>query len=74
MHEGTYSELAKRPYVWATWVWNMFDFASSWRNEGNARGINDKGLVTYDRRSEEHTSELQSPVPISYAVFCFLLL
>ena len=22
------------------------------------------------RRSEEHTSELQSPVPISYAVFC----
>ena len=21
-------------------------------------------------RSEEHTSELQSPVPISYAVFC----
>lgn len=51
VHEGTYSELAKRPYVWATWVWNMFDFASSWRNEGNARGINDKGLVTYDRKT-----------------------
>ena len=24
----------------------------------------------YWDRSEEHTSELQSPVPISYAVFC----
>ena len=24
----------------------------------------------HSQRSEEHTSELQSPVPISYAVFC----
>lgn len=51
VHEETFIELSKRPYVWATWVWNMFDFASSWRNEGNARGINDKGLVTYDRKT-----------------------
>lgn len=49
VHEGNYAELAKRPYVWATWVWNMFDFASAWRNEGDSRGMNDKGLVTYDR-------------------------
>lgn len=51
VHEGNYRELAKRPYVWATWVWNMFDFASSWRNEGDTRGTNDKGLVTYDRKT-----------------------
>lgn len=51
VHEGNYSELAKRPYAWATWVWNMFDFASAWRNEGDARGMNDKGLVTYDRKT-----------------------
>ena len=27
-------------------------------------------MVSNPIRSEEHTSELQSPVPISYAVFC----
>lgn len=51
VHEGNYRELTRRPFVWATWVWNMFDFASSWRNEGDARGTNDKGLVTYDRKT-----------------------
>ena len=50
-HEEVYRQLEQRPFVWATWVWNMFDFASSWRNEGDARGINDKGLVTYDRKT-----------------------
>ena len=28
------------------------------------------GRMDAHSRSEEHTSELQSPVPISYAVFC----
>ena len=50
-HEEVFRQLEDRPFVWATWVWNMFDFASSWRNEGDARGINDKGLVTYDRKT-----------------------
>lgn len=50
VHEGNYAELVKRPRVWATWVWNMFDFASASRNEGDTRGTNDKGLVTYDRK------------------------
>lgn len=36
-------------FLWATYVWNMFDFASDSRNEGDRNGINDKGLVTYDR-------------------------
>src|SRR3546814_11696222 len=38
-----------------------------------ARGLPDgmeKGEVHLDRRSEEHTSELQSLMRISYAVFC----
>ena len=39
-----------RPYVWATFVWNMFDFAVSTRHEGGIPGRNDKGLVTYDRQ------------------------
>ena len=39
-----------KPYVWATFVWNLFDFAVSTRHEGGVPGRNDKGLVTYDRQ------------------------
>lgn len=49
VHEVNYREIAKRPYVWGSFVWNMFDFASAGRHEGDTMGINDKGLVTYDR-------------------------
>jgi beta-galactosidase len=49
-HEQTWPQLARRPYLWATWVWNMFDFASAIRHEGDAVDLNDKGLVTYDRK------------------------
>ncbi len=48
-HEAAWQQLATRPFIWGTYVWNMFDFASSWRNEGGQPGINDKGLVTRDR-------------------------
>jgi beta-galactosidase len=49
-HEQTWPQLAQRPYLWATWVWNMFDFASAIRHEGDSIDLNDKGLVTYDRK------------------------
>ena len=39
-----------RPYLWATHVWNMFDFAADLRNEGGIQGRNNKGLVTMDRK------------------------
>ena len=42
---------AKRPYLWSTHMWNMFDFAADARNEGGSVGINNKGLVTYDRKT-----------------------
>lgn len=48
-HERSWPQLARRPYLWATWVWNMFDFASAIRHEGDAIDLNDKGLVTYGR-------------------------
>lgn len=51
VHEGNYREIMKRPFVWSSYVWNMFDFASGGRNEGDAKGMNDKGLVTYDRKT-----------------------
>jgi beta-galactosidase len=50
LHEATWLALATRPYIWGKFIWNMFDFASDSRNEGDAPGRNDKGLVTYDRQ------------------------
>jgi beta-galactosidase len=49
-HERSYSIIKKHPELWATYVWNMFDFGSDKRMEGNQPGINDKGLVTFDRK------------------------
>jgi beta-galactosidase len=49
LHEASWKQLDARQYVWGTYVWNMFDFASDGRNEGGQPGINDKGLVTRDR-------------------------
>lgn len=48
-HETVYPILNSRPYVWGTFVWNLFDFGSAMRNEGGSKGRNCKGLVTYDR-------------------------
>jgi beta-galactosidase len=42
-----------RPFIWGTFVWNMFDFTSFWRHEGGIPGRNDKGLVTYDRKTKK---------------------
>jgi beta-galactosidase len=42
-----------RPYLWGKFVWNMFDFAVDGRNEGETAGRNDKGLVSYDRRTKK---------------------
>ncbi|WP_184550477.1 glycoside hydrolase family 2 protein [Mucilaginibacter sp. FT3.2] len=48
-HEANWQELNKRSFIWAKFVWALADFGSSIRKEGDAAGINDKGLVTYDR-------------------------
>jgi beta-galactosidase len=50
LHEVTWHAMEQRPFLWGTFVWNMFDFASDGRSEGDAMGRNDKGLVTYDRK------------------------
>ena len=49
LHESHWSQISTRPYLWGTFLWNMFDFASDGRGEGDTPGRNDKGLVTYDR-------------------------
>ena len=49
-HEELIKQISSRPYLWATFVWNMFDFAADARNEGGEAGMNHKGLVTFDRK------------------------
>ena len=43
----------KRPFMWATHLWNMFDFAADARNQGGEPGMNHKGLVTFDRKTRK---------------------
>jgi beta-galactosidase len=50
VHEAAWPELESRPWIWCKLLWVMFDFPSSGRNEGDQGGINDKGLVTGDRK------------------------
>ena len=49
-HEHIAKMIAERPWLWATHVWNMFDFAADGRDEGGKHGENQKGLVTFDRK------------------------
>lgn len=49
-HEELIKQLFTRKYLWATHVWNMFDFGADGREEGGENGQNHKGLVTFDRR------------------------
>ena len=49
-HEELIKQLFSRPYIWATHVWNMFDFGADARAEGGENGQNHKGLITMDRK------------------------
>ena len=53
LEEVAYAQFASRNYLWSIAMWNMFDFAISTRNEGDAQGQNDKGLVTRDRQTKK---------------------
>ena len=49
-HEYILNCIGRHPWMWATHVWNMFDFAADGRDEGGAHGLNQKGLVSFDRK------------------------
>jgi beta-galactosidase len=53
LHENSWKQISSRPFLWGTFAWNMFDFASDGRSEGDTNGRNDKGLVTYDRNTRK---------------------
>ena len=49
-HEAAWRQIEAAPWLWASYVWTGFDFASTGRNEGDGPGVNDKGLVSMDRK------------------------
>jgi beta-galactosidase len=53
IHEQAWAAMSQRHYLWGTFAWCMFDFASQGRHEGDMPGRNDKGLVTYDRKTRK---------------------
>lgn len=52
-HERHWPQITERRYLWGSWIWNMFDFSSTVRQEGDATDINDKGLVSFDRKTKK---------------------
>lgn len=50
IHEQNWATMRDKPYLWATFLWNSFDFGSTTRSEGNAQDINTKGIVTFDHK------------------------
>lgn len=52
-HMANWREISARPFVWGSFIWNLFDFGAAHRHEGDRVGINDKGLVTFDRRTRK---------------------
>jgi beta-galactosidase len=53
LHEQYWEQLNARPWLWAKFAWVLADFGSAGRHEGDTIGINDKGLVTYDRKTKK---------------------
>ena len=48
-HQLTWKVIQDRPFIWGTFIWNMFDFSVAGWNRGGIKNLNHKGLVTYDR-------------------------
>ncbi len=52
-HEHILKCIDERPYLWSTYVWNLFDFAADGRDEGGKLGENQKGLVEFDHKTKK---------------------
>lgn len=52
-HEHYLKSINANKWIWGSYVWNMFDFGSAVRNEGGVKGRNNKGLVTFDRKTKK---------------------
>ena len=61
-HEHLLRCIQARPWLWATHVWNLFDFAADGRDEGGKHGVNQKGLVSFDRKLKKDAFYLYKAV------------
>ncbi len=52
-HEITWNILKDRPFIWSSFIWNMFDFSVAGWNRGGTPNLNHKGLVTFDRSTKK---------------------
>ncbi len=52
-HEGHWIAIDQRPFIWGSFIWNLFDFGAAHRTEGEVPGKNDKGLVSFDRKDKK---------------------
>ena len=50
VHEAVWPRIHRREFLWCRLIWNMFDFAMDYFDEGETAGLNDKGMVSYDRQ------------------------
>jgi beta-galactosidase len=55
VHEQSWPQLRDRSYLWGTWLWNMFDFSSAVRQEGDLVDTNNKGIVSFDRSARKES-------------------
>ncbi len=74
-HEELIKQLFTRKYMWATHVWNMFDFGADARAEGGENGQNHKGLITMDRKYKKdsfyaYKAWLRSPEEAPFVHLC----
>ena len=74
-HEELIKQLFSRKYLWATHVWNMFDFGADARAEGGENGQNHKGLMTFDRKYKKdsfyaYKAWLRSPEEAPFVHLC----
>ena len=52
-HEYMLECFERHPFLWSTYVWNMFDFAADARDQGGEPGMNHKGLITFERKTKK---------------------
>ena len=73
-HQEMLKTFATRPFLWSTHQWNCFDFAADARNEGGVQGMNNKGLITYDRSTKKDAFYIYkawwNPDPMVYVSGC----
>lgn len=70
-HEENWRAIECRDFMWGSYIWNLFDFGAVHRTEGDTKGRNDKGIVTFDRKTKKdawwfYKANWRDDVPVLY--------